>query len=264
MIRQSIGSSLWSTRKHAFLSFALSLVFAGYLGVHCARKADIPPKLVVPGYQPRLIVTDQFETARPIWVTEGLGSAILENGMLSVTVPPESEGFVLWLNRNVDKSSFQLEYTLSITDSSGTHGIFFCSEEISGANILSGHTGRTGKRDEYTHGEIRNYQVIVHAMNREGAPLGWSRIRKNPNYYLLSHSETDPCIQPRHYLMDVIKIGNRIQLYVDGILTHDVRDRGGFGQPVYRSGIIGFRFDSLIRPATTRIGDVRVYQLNPI
>jgi hypothetical protein len=251
------------TKQIVSLFFGICLVGIGCLSTGCSRKIENPPKVSIPGFKPSLFFSDEFETKNSKWQAEGVGNTSIEDGMLKVMVPPMSEGFVLWLDENIEKN-FQVEYTLHLSDSSGTHGIYLCAEGESGENFLTNLAERTGKKEDYAQPGLRNYLILVHNVNREGVSMGWSRIRKNPHYYLLAHSDTDPCTVRRKYYMDLFKTGNRIQLYVDGVLIHDVKDKGGFGQPVYRNGIIGFRFDSLNKTADTRIDDLKIYQLNPI
>ena len=62
--------------------------------------------------------------------------------------------------------------------------------------------------------------------------------------------------------MNVIKLGNRIQYYVDGELVHDIRDKGGFG-PVYDQGKFGFILQGNPRRFSINFDKVRVYKLIP-
>ena len=73
----------------------------------------------------------------------------------------------------------------------------------------------------------------------EGEHHPGTKVRKNPGHMLLSRVVPDPCRENRPYLIEILKLGNRILFHVDGILIHDVRDKGGFGS-AYDEGKIGF------------------------
>ncbi|RQV98888.1 hypothetical protein EH221_01245, partial [bacterium] len=97
MISRYRWNSRRGTHKIVLLFFGICLV-----GIGCSRKVENPPKVSIPGFRPTLFFSDEFDTENPKWQAEGDGSTSIEDGMLNVTVPPKSEGFVLWLAENVD------------------------------------------------------------------------------------------------------------------------------------------------------------------
>lgn len=101
----------------------------------------------------------------------------------------------------------------------------------------------------------------MHCYTPNGQHNPGSKIKKYPGPYLLAKSPGDPCEENRGYLVDVVKTGSRIQLFVDNQKVHDLRDRGGFGQS-YKEGYIGFLFQGASHAAML-VDNVRLFKLNP-
>lgn len=244
------------------LFFPILFIWIGFFSFRCSQRVDVQPKMSVAGYKASAQHLEDFESDLSDWQIEGLGEASIRDGKLEALVTPQSLGFVLWYKKELPEN-FMVEYKLDLLDTAGTHTAYICGDTDQEADFLNMLPKRSGEQSDYTRTDVRNYQVTVHVTNKEGLPLNRSRVRKNPNYYLLAHSDIDPCMERGLYVLNIVKIGNRIQHYVDGHLIHDVRDKGGFDQRIYRNGKVGLRFDSTNKNARTRIDDFRVFQLSP-
>lgn len=230
----------------------------------CSKPEAQPPWVNIGGYEAQLVYHEPFSEEISGWHIEGSGEAALtQAGELKLLAYQEGDGVVLWAPIELS-DSFQLEYEVHISDSSGTNSVLICALDAQGEDPLNTASSRTGKLHDYTHGPLRNYMITYNVMDAEGAPRNQSRLRKNPQYLLLSHTDNDPCLQGNRHLIDVAKMSNRIQFYVDGKLIHDVRDKGGFDAPVYMEGHLGFRIEPLNTDASVSFHRVKLYHLNPI
>ena len=230
----------------------------------CSKKQKEFPWIHYPGYRTELLFCERFEGETGKWFIEGNGDvSINSEGRLLISLHPESEGIMLWINEDFS-SDFQLEYEVEFLNSVGTHIIFICAKGIQGEDIIQELPPRKGNYEEYIDGQMGNYQICFHSYDQEGNHYNRSRIRKNPGNLLLSHVDSDPCKENRKYYIDVIKISNRIQFYVDGEnnLIHDVRDKGGFGA-IYMNGKIGFWLQGMGGSFKVQLDNFRIFKLIP-
>lgn len=227
----------------------------------CAKQ-EVKPRMALPGYRSELLFQENFDEDLDQWSFEGKGEvAITEDGRLLVAVDTESEGVAVWTSQDFS-GDFHLEYEVEIPETPGINLAILCARGTHGEDILSELPPRTGKLSEYTRGQIRNYHISYHCYTPDGQHVPGSRVRKNPGYLLLSSAKHDPCRENRPYFIDVVKIDNRIQFFVDGNLIHDVRDKGGFG-PTYMNGKIGFWIHGSGTIFTTIFDKIRVFKLIP-
>lgn len=220
------------------------------------------PWMLYPGYKTIPVFGEDFDGDLREWFVEGEGEVVItEENRLLVAQGVEREGVVLWTKRDFSES-FQLEYEVEIPDTQGMCIVVLCAQGVDGEDILTELPPRVGEFDEYVRGRIRGYSIAYHRYNADGSSIPGSRLRKNPGRLLLSHVDPDPCRENRHYFIDVVKIGGRIQFFVDGTLIHDVRDKGGFG-PVYDDGKIGFQIWGMAGVFKIFLDNVRVFRLIP-
>jgi hypothetical protein len=254
-----------SINKKNFWYILPVFVLASILIVNsCTKKTYEVPWIDYSGYKAGIIFNDGFEEGLKNWYVEGDGKIdITETGQLCITNTSDSNGVMIW-SRDDFSGNFLLEYEIEFLNAPGINILFLCAEELNGEDILKDLPPRSGYIDEYTIGQIRNYQLAYHCYDRDGNHYDRSRIRKNPGKMLLSHVGYDPCREDRKYYIDVVKISNRIQFYVDGNqkLVHDVRDKGGFG-PVYINGKIGFWIEGEKDIFSVLIDNIRIFKLIP-
>jgi hypothetical protein len=225
-------------------------------------KSDIRPKLSDPGYKAKLIFQDSFDEGLENWFFEGQGKAVLRpDSSLGLEAVSDTSGAVLWSRRDFS-GNFQLEYEIFFLDTAGTHSVFFCAEDLDGKELRGDWISKSNSFNDYIRNLIQSYQITCHCYDRNGKPVSGSRLRKNPGSLLLAGSPTDPCKDNRMYVIDIIKVGNRIQFFSDGVLVHDVRDRGGFG-PVYMKGQIGFYIQGKAGAFSAVLDNVRLFKLSP-
>jgi len=215
----------------------------------------------IPGYETKCLLTDNFDTDLENWVFRGDGSALFTGtGRLNLTGNSKKNGVVLWLKEKIHHD-FLLEYEINVNDSSGLCAVILCAQSPDNTDILNSSPPPSGNLMSYTK-NTNSYLVDFHNMSRSTGIHGASKVRKNPGYMLLSSVDRDPCSESRPYYIDIAKIGNRIQLYVDGVRIHDIRDKGGFG-PAYLNGYIGFWVHGKTNQYNAEIDNVRLFRLIP-
>jgi hypothetical protein len=225
-------------------------------------KPDIQPRYADPAYKAKLLLEDRFDKGMGNWIATGMGVAeITADSSLQLATVSDTIGVALWTKESFPEN-FQLEYDIFIQDTAGSHTVYFCTEPAEGETFRAENPPSPALFNDFIRNRITSYQVLVHCFDRTGKFMSGTKLRKNPSALLLSGSPADPCRDNRKYLMDVIKVGNRIQFFVDGTPVHDIRDRGGFG-PVYSEGRVGFMVQGKADAFRVLIDDVRVFKLIP-
>jgi len=242
----------------------LSLVFlvlSGFFIFTCAKKKE-QPLTQDPAYRSELVFSENFNGDLNNWYVGGKGKAeITGDSALILQLGSESNDLVLWSTRDFS-GNFQIEYKIRFPDSSGFHAVFFCTKGAEGENILQMNPPPLEDFEQYIEKSLAGYQISCHMYDSVNRHLSTSRVRRNPGNLLLANAGSDPCTDNRDYVIDVMKIDNRIQYYVDGALVHDLRDRAGFG-PTYYSGKIGFSIHGLAGVFNVLLDGIRVYKLIP-
>jgi hypothetical protein len=225
-------------------------------------KPDVKPAFSDPAYKTKLLLNDRFDQGLGNWMVYGLGRAeTTTDSSLELATVSDTIGISVW-SRLSFPENFQLEYDLFIQDTAGTHTVYFCAEGEEKDDFESDRPISTRMFNDFIRNRLNSYQIFVHCYDRTGKIHTGTKLRKNPGNLLLSGSPVDPCRDNRKYLIDVMKIGSRIKLFVDGEPVHDVRDRGGFG-PVYSRGRIGFMIQGRAGAFRIQIDNVRVFELTP-
>jgi hypothetical protein len=246
---------------HRNIQLLVITAIMSFFNIRCG-KPDVKPVFSDPAYKTRLLLEDRFEQGLGNWMVTGTGKAeTTADSGLELAVVSDTIGVAAWSKASFPEN-FQLEYEIFIRDTAGTHTLYFCAEEADQGLFQAGHLPSPAVFNDFIRNRVNSYQILVHCYDRTGKFLSGTKLRKNPGNLLLSGSTTDPCKDNRKYLIDVMKAGNRIQLFVDGTPVHDVRDRGGFG-PVYSRGKIGFMIQGKADAFSVRIDNVRVFELIP-
>jgi hypothetical protein len=224
--------------------------------------SDIQPKLLDPAYKAKLVFTDGFDLGLQNWLVQGQGSVrVVSDTSLEMIPASDTSGVVVWSKPSFSEN-FQLEYEIFIADTPGTHLVYLCATGLDGEEFFENTMPPPEQFNDFMKNRLNSYQIYVHCYDRMGSAVSGSRLRKNPSNLLLSGNPSDPCKDNRRYLIDAMKVGSRIQFYVDGASVHDVRDRGGFG-PVYMKGRIGLMVQGKAGAFRAFIKNVRVFKLIP-
>jgi hypothetical protein len=232
-----------------------------WFGAGCGGP-ELQPKLADAAYKAKPVFTDSFDRGLDAWFVAGEGRATVTADTALELASGSDTSFVAVWSKRAFSENFQLEYRVFLPDTPGTHIVYFCASGPDGGILTPESFGTPGEANRFLKSVMLSYQIYAHTYDRSGQPLGSTRLRKNPSNLLLSGNPVDPCRDNRGYWIDVLKVGNRIQYFVDGVPIHDVRDRGGFG-PVYMKGQIGFCIQGRAGAFRTVIDDVRVFKLIP-
>ena len=227
----------------------------------CDSNNNIQPRMQIPGFDTKLIFQDNFDNnLLENWKKEGIGKIeITPDGKAILGLGEESKGLAFWALKEIDVD-FQLEFNLRIPNHNGLFIIIICAQGINGGDVINDLPERNGEIQEYSKGDIRSYHISSHCFTEQGEQIPGSKLRKNPGHLLLSKNDVDPCTSNRTYYIDVVKTGNRIRYYVDDMLIHDFRDRGGFG-PIYSEGKIGFWIGGKPEDFKVILDDIHVFKL---
>lgn len=251
--------------ESVFRLFLAGLVVNGFIliGSSCvSKKAPLRPVMVYPGYDTELNFIDEFDDDLSDWVSEGAGTFTVSNdSQMTVSPALQSYGMAIWYRNDVS-GDFQIEFEIDFLSAPGMASVIFCAQGTRGEDVIEDLPPRTGILSDYTHEGMRSYSVSFHCYSPDGSHDSGSKIRKNPGHMLLSRAEQDPCIVDRRYLIDILKIGNRILFFVDKVLIQDIRDRGGFG-PTYTDGKIGLRFHGAGNAFLTHLDNFKIFKLIP-
>ena len=172
----------------------------------------------------RLVVEEDFENPdwRDRWVLEGDATVAVEGGKINIMTGDAADGVAaatLWLKGLTHPADVLIEYRAGSTPGAGLNAanlnlITHCTE----ADGSPYRFGRSGRYAEYH--EIPNYIFTFTG----GFQKGWSRVRRNPGFELLSD---DPDLRSEvgasHHFM-ILKLNGRIRQWIDGELVHDVND----------------------------------------
>jgi hypothetical protein len=237
-----------------------ALAFLVLLSAGCGRREK--PLVQDPAYKTEILFKENFDGDLSRWYVMGQGLAqIVADSTLYLQLGPQSDYLVLWSNRDVT-GNFQLEYTVRFPDTCGSHVVLFCAQGAGGKDITQMTPPLPETLETFFKDSIACYQASCHNYDAASFHMSNSRVRKNPGNLLLSSEGTDPCPDNRDYMIDIFKIDNRILIHVDGLLVHDLRDRGGFG-PTYMTGKIGFMIRGRPGVFGVFIDRIRVYKLTP-
>jgi hypothetical protein len=246
---------------HRNIQLFVIMVFIGIFFFGCG-KPEIQPEYLDPAYRTKLLLEDRFERGLDNWIVMGKAAVnITADSSLGLNAVSDTVGAAVWTKASFPEN-FQLEYDIFIRDTAGSHTVYFCVEPAGGETFRADNPPSEDLFNDFIRNRITSYQILVHCFDRNGKALSGTKLRKNPGNLLLSGSPSDPCRDNRKYLLDVIKVGSRIQFFVDGSPVHDIRDRGGFG-PVYIEGRIGFMVQGKADAFRVLIDNVRVFKLIP-
>ena len=204
------------------------------------------------GWTDTALAHESFSSAdwRARWVVEGKPELSIANGRLNVVSP---DGATLWW-RQALPADVSIEFTAGSNPPAGNNAanlnLIFHARELDGSSY---RFGRSAKYEDYQR--IPNYIVTLTG----GFQEGWSRLRRNPGFTILSESLSTRSEVGRTYRIKVMVADGRIRYWIDGKLIHDARDPqplpgGHFALRTWNSRVwwSDIRFAALTRTAKVR------------
>ncbi len=227
----------------------------------------------IPGYvKGELIASEDFSHNLDHWLVEGKVRAKIDNGQLFFeSYDPEIDnpkGNIWWKQDFKDPYIIEFEYR-SVSDH-GLTMVFWNAFGLNGQDIFSWE--RTGKYEEYVSSNLTAYHCTFHRFG-----TGVSNFRKAPGFHLVS-SEKDPVVATDRTIhkMVIASTGKRQRIFVDGLLVHDLTDKGspcisnkswqhelpckGTG-PAPQHGAFGIR---MTQKQQARFDNIKVYELKKV
>ena len=240
----------------------LILLLINGLLMECHRSRESVPFLHYPGFRAHCIFSEDFAGPSTHWQAEGAGiSRLTADSGLFIQPTIDSVGIMIWLDQDFE-DNYQLEYQIDFHDTIGLHLLFTSAAGLNDEDLFDMDRESGGCYETYAQGNLNNYQISLHCYDAEGQHHAFSRLRKNPGNILLSRVPSDPCQSNRNYTIDFIKTGKRLQLFVDGELYHDFKDKLDRNS-LYEKGKVGFWFQGKPDHFSVTLRQVRVYKLIP-
>jgi hypothetical protein len=181
---------------------------------------------------------------RDRWIVEGSGEISAGDGRLTVNSP---QATIWW--RQPLPADVAITLTAGVDapaeNNAANLNLFFHAREVDGGAY---RFGRSAQYEEYHR--IPNYIVTLTG----GFQEGWSRVRRNPGFEMLSEERSTRSEAGRTYRIRVVVAGGRLRYWLDGKLIHDVRNKqplpgGHFALRTWRSRVSwsDVRFAALTR-----------------
>jgi hypothetical protein len=230
--------------------------------IQCHQSREPAPFLHYPGFRAHCIFTEDFSGPSSQWRAEGAGiTRLTADSGLFIQPTLDTVGVMIWLDQDFNEN-YQLEYQVEFHDTIGLHLLFTSAAGLHDEDLFDVDREPYGYYETYSQGNLNNYQISLHCYDLDGQHHASSRLRKNPGNILLSHVPTDPCYSNRNYTIDFIKIGKRLQLFVDGERYHDFKDKIDRNS-LYEQGKVGFWFQGKPSQFSVTLRKIRVYKLIP-
>ncbi|MDQ8194689.1 DUF4962 domain-containing protein [Coraliomargarita sp. SDUM461004] len=173
------------------------------------------------------------------WMVESENSPVFadtEGLRVSLGADPETAGgTTVWLRPQLPEDCL-IRIIAKVNESDSANAanlnVFMNAREADGSALIFGRSG-----DYAAYHSILNYTMTLTG----GAKPGWSRLRKNPGFNLVSEADTRSEVGQTYELI-LIRIADRIQVWLDGHLLHDWTDEnplsdGNFGLRTWRSDV---------------------------
>jgi hypothetical protein len=162
------------------------------------------------------LARESFSNAswRERWLVEGDGEFSLRDGRLHVAT---SQATIWWRTPLPDDVAVTMTAAVDppAQENAANLNLFFHARELDGSPY---RFGRSPAYDEYQR--IPNYIATLTG----GFQDGWSRLRRDPGFELLSEDHRARSDVGRTYRIRVMIAAGRIRYWLDGKLIHDVRD----------------------------------------
>jgi len=247
-----------NTRCRAPFLPLLLLALLGAIGpTSAAEPARRPLEVDGENWTATEIAHETFADAtwRDRWVVEGDPACETRAGRLNVLTshqPGSKKSATLWW-RDALPADILVELTAGVDLPAGENAsnlnLFFHARELDGSPY---RFGRSSAYPEYQ--KIPNYIITLTG----GFQEGWSRVRRDPGFAILSEEKSTRSEPGRTYKIRAMIAEGRIRYWLDGRLVHDTRDPqplpgGHFALRTWRSRVWGsdIRFLALRSAAST-------------
>lgn len=193
-------------------------------------------------------------------VTFPNGRLCLENGMDPSN--GQRANYVLWCPEEFP-SDVLIEWEFLPVREPGLAMLFFAAKGKEGRDLFDESLQRrTGEYVQYHHGDINAFHVSYFRRKEpEERAFHTCNLRKSYGFHLVAQGadpipDADEALHP--YTMAVLKKGNKVSFFVDGLAIFTFEDDGNTYGPLLSGGRIGFR---QLAPMVGEYGDLKVYEL---
>lgn len=188
------------------------------------------------------------------------GRLCLENGMDPSN--GQKANYVLWCPEEFP-SDVLIEWEFLPVREPGLAMLFFAAKGKDGRDLFDESLQRrTGEYVQYHHGDINAFHVSYFRRKEpEERAFHTCNLRKSYGFYLVAQGadpipDADEALRP--YTMAVLKKGNKIRFFVDGLEIFTFEDDGNTYGPLLSGGRIGFR---QLAPMVGEYENLKVYEL---
>lgn len=181
------------------------------------------------------LAEDDFSTNLDRWIVEGNSEVWLEDGKLRIDTP--ERGYATVWHREPFEGDQLIRFSARVIPPRQASNVnfFFCASLPDGGDFFAPE--RSGQYPEYH--EINNY-TMTFTGRREGvaAAPGYMRLRKNPGFHKVAENTDIRADIETDYEIAILKVGDRIRVWVNGEVGVDWQDEPGAAHP---GGYAGFR-----------------------
>ncbi len=181
-----------------------------------------------------VIYANDFSKEANDFVLEGKGRYYIKDERLFLDDSEAQSGLTFWLNKEF-KDNILITYKAMVVEPklAGNLNFFFMARTKDGRFVLEDQ--HDGKYAQY-HERCNLYILTFTANQGNEALSGWSRLRKDPGFNLLSEDRSMKTEINKEYLFEIYKMGQNIEIKINGESVHRYTDN----EP-YMVGAVGFR-----------------------
>ncbi|MBN1513529.1 MAG: DUF1961 family protein [Phycisphaerae bacterium] len=177
---------------------------------------------------------------------------------------------VLWLPKPFP-ADFLLEFDITIERADqGLAIVFFAArpaDDPAGSIFKKGLAQRNGRFTRYTRGDVNSYHVSYIAGDTrmgvtDAPPRRTANVRKNSGFWLVACGDDQiqgKGLGPGPHRVRLLKVGNKIRMEVNGLLSVAFDDDGKTWGPVWCDGYIGLR--QMNHLLSARYENLKVYRV---
>ncbi len=217
----------------------------------------------------RLIYENPLASEKDVagWILEGKAKISFENGCMRLENAMSADNgqkanYVFWCDREFP-DNIMITWNFKPIREPGLAIMFFAAKGINGEDIFDEKLQkRTGEYPLYHHGDINAFHVSYFRRKEpDERQFHTCNLRKSYGFHLVTQG-ADPipdvtdCVDP--YRMKVIKKTERVEFYVNDLMSFAFDDDGKTYGDTLKEGKIGFR---QLAPMIGEYSDLRVYSL---
>ncbi len=201
------------------------------------------------------------------WILEGKAKIGFENGCMRLENAMSADNgqkanYVFWCDREFP-DNIMITWNFKPVREPGLAIMFFAAKGINGEDIFDEKLQkRTGEYPLYHHGDINAFHVSYFRRKEpDERQFHTCNLRKSYGFHLVTQG-ADPipdvtdCVEP--YRMKVIKKTDRVEFYVNDLMSFAFDDDGKTYGNTLKEGKIGFR---QLAPMIGEYSDLKIYSL---